>query len=317
MTNVIRTVQSGDGVAHTLLIPGYDTINPVTIPSSGTVDLLTTLSPETLHAMQPELNLAVANGQLSVVSTITVAALWALASGSGGVSSIHADSNPSLVGAVQLVSGTNITLSQVGQAITVNSTGGAPGGVNTEIQFNNSGAFGGSSNLIWDNTNSRLGIGGLPITYQIEITKGTSGAVGVQADNTTSSGNAIFIAKNDASNTVQYGIAGSTFGGLLQSNAYIFNTAPSLEIVSSSVSGTIDLVTGGSASANIALHVSSVGALTLGPASTTPTHSLNTNTATPSTNTATLTNFPTGFSGNPTGFISITVNGNPQVIPFW
>jgi N-acetylneuraminic acid mutarotase len=43
--------------------------------------------------------------------------------GGTGVSSIHADSFPDLVGAVQLVSGTNITLSQTGQAITINSSG--------------------------------------------------------------------------------------------------------------------------------------------------------------------------------------------------
>lgn len=39
------------------------------------------------------------------------------------VLSIHADSNPNLTGAVQVVSGTHITLSQVGQVITVNATG--------------------------------------------------------------------------------------------------------------------------------------------------------------------------------------------------
>jgi hypothetical protein len=31
--------------------------------------------------------------------------------------------------------------------------GGTPGGANTQIQFNNSGSFGGDSNLTWDNTN--------------------------------------------------------------------------------------------------------------------------------------------------------------------
>jgi LysM repeat protein len=37
--------------------------------------------------------------------------------------------------------------------------GATPGGSNGQIQFNNSGAFGASSNFFWDNTNSRLGIG--------------------------------------------------------------------------------------------------------------------------------------------------------------
>jgi hypothetical protein len=38
--------------------------------------------------------------------------------------------------------------------------GGTPGGSNTQIQFNNSGSFGGSANLIWDGTNVQLGAQG-------------------------------------------------------------------------------------------------------------------------------------------------------------
>src|SRR5271166_788007 len=40
----------------------------------------------------------------------------------GTVASIHADSSPNLTGNIQFVSGTNISLSQVGQAITINNT---------------------------------------------------------------------------------------------------------------------------------------------------------------------------------------------------
>lgn len=36
---------------------------------------------------------------------------------------------------------------------------GTPGGANTQIQFNNAGTFDADSNLVWDNTNKRLGIG--------------------------------------------------------------------------------------------------------------------------------------------------------------
>ena len=38
--------------------------------------------------------------------------------------------------------------------------GGTPGGANTQIQFNNSGSFGGSANLTWDGTNVQLGTQG-------------------------------------------------------------------------------------------------------------------------------------------------------------
>lgn len=46
--------------------------------------------------------------------------------------SLQAGSNPTLVGNVSLVAGTNVTLSQTGQSITINSTGGG-GGANTAL----------------------------------------------------------------------------------------------------------------------------------------------------------------------------------------
>lgn len=50
------------------------------------------------------------------------------------VSSIHADSNANITGNVQLISGSGVTLSQTGSAITVNATGGATGGPFQVIQ---------------------------------------------------------------------------------------------------------------------------------------------------------------------------------------
>ena len=44
-----------------------------------------------------------------------------------GVTAIHSDANPDLTGSVQLISGLNVTLSQVGQSITIDSTGGGAG----------------------------------------------------------------------------------------------------------------------------------------------------------------------------------------------
>lgn len=86
------------------------------------------------------------------------------------VTSIKADSNVQLTGDVELVSGTNVTLSQTGQSITVNATsgGGTPGGNNTDVQFNNSGVFAGSDSFTWDNADGTLtiqaGTGNLPLS---------------------------------------------------------------------------------------------------------------------------------------------------------
>lgn len=43
--------------------------------------------------------------------------------------------------------------------ITTSATGGTPAGSTGQIQFNNAGAFGASSNLFWDSANTRLGVG--------------------------------------------------------------------------------------------------------------------------------------------------------------
>jgi hypothetical protein len=43
-------------------------------------------------------------------------------------------------------------------------SGGGAAGSNGQIQFNNSGAFGADSLLVWDNTNKRLGVGASPAT---------------------------------------------------------------------------------------------------------------------------------------------------------
>src|SRR5258705_10150405 len=78
----------------------------------------------------------------------------------GGVTSLN-----TLTGAITLAAGSNITLTPVGNTITIASSGGAPGSPTSSVQFNNSGAFGGDSKLTWDNTNKVLGIGtSTPVT---------------------------------------------------------------------------------------------------------------------------------------------------------
>jgi hypothetical protein len=54
------------------------------------------------------------------------------------------------------------------------SPSGTPAGSNGYVQFNNSGAFGADSNLFWDNTNKRLGIGTTSPSYPLDINGGPS-----------------------------------------------------------------------------------------------------------------------------------------------
>lgn len=70
--------------------------------------------------------------------------------------------------------------------------GNPPGGSNTYVQYNNAGAFGGSANFVWDNSNVRLGIGTSSPGYTLEVvgsaglnTSGTSVLATFGANNTT------------------------------------------------------------------------------------------------------------------------------------
>lgn len=76
-------------------------------------------------------------------------------SGLAGVSSLNG-----LVGAISLAAGANITLTPVGNTITIASTGGGGAGNPAlpfnSVQFNDGGVFGGSANYTWDNAMGTL-----------------------------------------------------------------------------------------------------------------------------------------------------------------
>lgn len=159
MATIIRTVHNSSLVNLTLFVPGYDTIKPpIVIAPSATLDLFTVLATEELETIQNQLAAFVAAGDMTVIATTDTTTF------SPTSMTIHADANPNLTGNVQLVSGTNITLSQAGQAITVNATGGGatPGGNNNDIQINISGAFSGTDDLTWQPF--------IPITAQLPYT---------------------------------------------------------------------------------------------------------------------------------------------------
>jgi len=67
----------------------------------------------------------------------------------------------------------------------------------------------------------------------------------------------------------------------------------------------------------VCFKVADGGACTLGAASTTPTHRLNTATTSAGSDAMTLLNGPSGTAGNPDIFITINVNGTSYVIPAW
>lgn len=82
------------------------------------MDLLTLTTEDNLWTLQPQLLALQRQGAISVTGTMDTAGF-----DYDGVASLHADSHADLRGDVQLVSGSGVTLSQVGQAITITNTG--------------------------------------------------------------------------------------------------------------------------------------------------------------------------------------------------
>lgn len=101
-------------------------------------------------------------------------------------------------------------------------------------------------------------------------------------------------------------IAGAAGTGVGAGGAILFATAPAAGSTSTNQNS---LVTVGG--------VDATGTWTIGAASGTAQHVLNTATATPGSGVGTITNLPAGKSGNPTGYIQITINGTAAVIPYW
>ena len=96
--------------------------------------------------------------------------------------------------------------------------GGTPGGANTQVQFNNSGAFGGSANLTWNGTILNIGAGNILISTTGALVAGNiqSGQAGVTTGGyyVTDSG---FVQKTGYTGTLAAAIAASksVVGGLI------------------------------------------------------------------------------------------------------
>ena len=77
MVLIARTITNASSTESLpLLVPGYDPENPVTLAPSATLDLLTVVSGETLHAMKDELATVAADHAITVVASIDSSALF-------------------------------------------------------------------------------------------------------------------------------------------------------------------------------------------------------------------------------------------------
>ena len=84
-------------------------------------------------------------------------------SGLTGIVATAVEDLNGLTGEVDLVAGDNITINIDGQNIEISSSaggGGTPGGSDTQIQFNDNGAFGGDANFTFDDTTNTFTLTG-------------------------------------------------------------------------------------------------------------------------------------------------------------
>jgi hypothetical protein len=96
---------------------------------------------------------------------------------------------------------------------------GTIGGSTTQVQYNNAGAFAGSANFVWDNSNVRLGIGTSSPTNPLSIT--STNPLGILLNQSTST-SAAYAQFTNTTNSFYFGVDNSAGTGFVGS-AYSVN----------------------------------------------------------------------------------------------
>ena len=125
----------------------------------------------------------------------------------------------------ELTIGTGLSLS--GGTLSNTATASPPAGSDGYIQYNNSGAFGASSNLFWDKTNNRLGIGTSSPTSTLTISGSISTVSAVNNEGFIINGGPKFISTGGANGSLVFqGI------GTFDSNGFLIrNSAGSVNYI--------------------------------------------------------------------------------------
>jgi hypothetical protein len=130
--------------------------------------------------------------------------------------------------------------------------GGTPAGSNGEIQFNNSGAFGADSLLVWDNTNKRLGVGATPdttvrldvraqgalstdIAFRVRNSADTQNIISAQGDGKTTFSNSMLEIENND-------VTGIGYTRLRKITEGFFNKGSELSLFKNDATNNIEIV---------------------------------------------------------------------------
>lgn len=124
---------------------------------------------------------------------------------------------------------------------------GSPGGSTTQVQYNNAGSFAGSANLIWDNTNARLGIGGSPSAplHIIAPIASGYGQFSIQATTGTVGSSAAYMTWRDGAGTRMMVEGFGQYGGSPDLNYYYANEINGSYVWRNSTAQIAELTTAG------------------------------------------------------------------------
>jgi len=96
--------------------------------------------------------------------------------------------------------------------------GGTPAGTDGQIQFNSSSAFGADSNLYWDNTNKRLGVGTNAPQYTLDVAK-SSGSLDAVFSNSDATATTTIYEDNNIGRGIRISTYGDSASGTLLGGA--------------------------------------------------------------------------------------------------
>lgn len=326
------TIDASGGGSGITQLTGDITAGPGSGSQVATVAFVGGSSAANVHLAELAANAATSANTVSTIvkrdgsgnfsaGTIT-ASLTGTASGNltsaTGVTDIHADSSPVLHGAVHFISGTNITLSQVGQDITIDATSGspsfpllAPDGTNTAPSY----SFSSASNmgLYTDGTSLEFAVNGINtflMNSDGQLITATDGSNTFPAYSFTSRPDQGFYLANGNIVSLTDGGGFAIPGAYLQLGPPDSSSGYNMTVTFPSGPFALTSEFGGGG----VLTFDDNGALTVTQKIVTPELDLN-STETTGAQTATFTNSP--VSGNPTTYFQVKVNGVFYWVAAW
>ncbi|MFA5211200.1 MAG: tail fiber domain-containing protein [Patescibacteria group bacterium] len=155
---------------------------------------------------------------------------------------IKFNGNGGSAGQILMVSSTGYQEWVSTSSLGISGGSSSPAGSDGQIQFNNSGSFGASTNLYWNNTFGRLGIGTTSPSYSLTVAGDLAVTGAIRVGNSYSAGTAGYLLMSNGSSSAPSWVSTSTFslpsgtaGQTLYNNGSNWLATSSFQIVGGSI----------------------------------------------------------------------------------